>query len=600
MSTLQNPTSQTVRWRTFDQGAIGTLVAASEVDLSAGASRSYVHPKGAFYAEVRAAVGVTTPWTPVLAALAGPFTNTDTLAFDGHAIQRVTAAAPVRQLTPFQPSRHGFQFSNSWPRNVPHLTLDIGVHTRGLFDAGMGLCGGMVYAALDYFATGARPALAHPPGTGALFDFLCRRLTDSFGGLGGIARYLSLMHPTCTAVQRARTMVVDEWPQIRTRLDGGLPVPLALVLVESADAFDLGLNHQVLATGYELDGLALSLHLYDPNRPGRDDLRLTLDLGGVNGGNTQARLSADGCPVRAFFRTDYQPQTPPPAAQVPAGEPPLRPDLSRGGSGWVEGNGYLGLLQLGVPAADGRINGTVYGQALTGRWLGDEIEFVRTIAAGYDQVWRGRRHGDGAIAGDFVERRNGLIQPGIYAWRAHGSLALDGNGWAGDLALDRFFGNGDFSGRAYGQPVSGHWDAAAQCLSFVRELGAGYQQVWTASRTHGLDFDGRFQERVNGTLQARTYRWLGRWRTQAGDTVQVDNRLGRAIRVRLFAPDDAVRSASLCEGTVAAGGRRAFTIPLGLPLALTHVRVVVDGVGDLLAGYGDELDVRPDGTVRLA
>lgn len=82
--------------------------------------------------------------------------------------------------------------------------------------------------------------------------------------------------------------------------------------------------------------------------------------------------------------------------------------------------------------------------------------------------------------------------------------------------------------------------------------------------------------------------------------MQVNNLLGRTVRVRLFAPDDAARSVALCEDTIVAGSQRAFTIPLGLPLALTHVRVVVEGVGELFAGYGDDLDIRPNGTLMLA
>jgi len=508
MATLQNLSTRTARWRTFNQGSIGTLIAAAEVDLPPNGSQTYLHPRGAFFAEVREPAIVTLPSTPVLAPLAGPFTSTDTLAFDGHTIRQVTAAPPTVRTTTFVPSRHGFRFANAFPRNAPHLTLDIAGRTRGLFDAGMGLCGGMVYAALDYHATGARPAIARPPATGVLFDYLCRRLTDSFGGIGGVARYLHLMDPARTPQELAATMGATEWPTIQARIDAGTPVPLALVLVASTNPFDLGHNHQVLVTGYTLDGRRLALHLYDPNRPGVDDLRLTLDLGGVAGGTPDARLSIDGCVMRAFFRTAYSAASPPPATQVPAAPPPVRPDLSRGGSGWVEGNGHLGLLQLGVPAADGRVNGTVYGQALTGRWIGDEIEFVRQIDPNYDQVWHGRRRPDFSIAGHFIERRGGLIVPGTYAWRAHASIALDGNGWAGELGLDNLFGNGDFAGRAYGQPVQGHWDAAGQRLSFVRELGSGYRQEWTATRTHGLDFDGRFQERVNGALQPATYRWL--------------------------------------------------------------------------------------------
>ena len=599
MATLQNTSTRPARWRTFNQGSLSTLIAAAEIEVPAGGSTSYLHAQGAFNAEVREPELVTTPLTPVLAAVTGLFTNTDTLVFNGSGIVRAPAPLPVQRRTAFVPSRHGFLFSNGFPRNTPHFTLDIAGRTRGVFDAGMGLCGGMVYAALDYLATGARPGNTVPPATGPLFDFMCRRLVDSFGGRGGVARYLHLMHPSRTPQERARAMIVDEWPAIRASLDAGRPVPLALVLVESADPFLLGRNHQVLAHGYDLMGSALSLCLYDPNHPGRDDLRLRLDIGSVQV-PPNARLTVDGCAVLAFFRTEYRAVTPPPAAQVPVSSLPARPPLAQGGTGWVEGNGHVGLIQLSPPQAQGNFNGTLYGHALQGRWSGDELEFVRSISPGYDQVWSGRQRADGSLVGRFVERRNSLVQPGRYSWRAHSALLLDGNGWLGELALDSFFGNGDFAGRAYGAAVRGRWDASTQCLSFTRELGPGYQQLWTGTRGFGLDFTGEFQEQQQGVLQTPRYRWLARLRNAAGDRVCVLNHTGQAAAVRCFAPDDRARAVALLSFTVTAGGRLAFDIPLGLPLALTHVALVFGNGQEIAAGFGDDVVLRADGSLTLA
>lgn len=597
MATLLNQSLRAARWRTFNQGSIGTLIAAAELDLPPGGSIHYVHPQGAFNAEVREPVLLTTPATPVLASVVGPFTNIDTLVFNGRSIQRAPAAPAVTRTTAFRPSSHGFLFANAFPRNVPHLTLVIAGQTRGVFDAGMGLCGGMVYAALDYLATGARPGATHAPMTGALFDFLCQRLFNSFGGVGGVLSYLHWMHPSRTAHERARFMVVDQWPAIKASLDSGRPVPLALVLVASTDPFKLGSNHQVLACGYDLSGISLALHLYDPNLPGRDDLRLQLDL--APQGPANARLSADGCAVLAFFRTVYQAATPPAAASVPVSNPPLRRSLAQGGKGWVEGNGHLGLLNLAPPRADGGFNGTLYGNSLQGRWSGQELEFVRDISPGYDQVWSGRLRSDGSLAGNFIERRGGLIQTGNYTWRAHSALLLDGNGWMGELAPVVFFSNGDFTAQAYGASVRGRWDAAAARLSFTRELGPGYLQEWTGTRSFGLDFQGEFRERQQGTLQATRYRWVARLRTAARDSVRVLNHLGRPVAGRAFAPDDSARARPLLTLTVNAGAQEEFTVPLGLPLALSHVALVLDGGQGILAGYGDDVEVRANGSLSL-
>ena len=69
----------------------------------------------------------------------------------------------------------------------------------------------------------------------------------------------------------SRTVGV-QWPQIRADLDAGTPAALGLVTVASANPTDLGLNHQVLAYGYQQDGAAVTIAVYDPNSGPRDDV----------------------------------------------------------------------------------------------------------------------------------------------------------------------------------------------------------------------------------------------------------------------------------------------------------------------------------------
>jgi hypothetical protein len=598
MAFLQNQSPRTIRWRTFNYGAGNTLIGAAEGVLTPGAATPYTHPRGAFDIEIREPAAI--PFGRVITPASGPFTNTDTLTFTGQAVVRTGQPVRLAGDTGFRPSRHGFLFCNAFPRNLPHLTLDVLGTTRGVFDAGMGLCGGMVHAAIDYHGTLTRPAVAHVPATGALFDYLCRRLMDSFNVPGGVLRYLHLMSPQRTPAERARAMILDEWPRIRAFIDSGIPAPMALVLVESADWFDLGQNHQVLAYAYELLGNALTLHLYDPNHDpqtaGGDDLRLSLSLSGPNA-LTPVSAPWISRPVLAFFRTEYTRQLPPAAAQVPSSEPPQRPQLALGGRGWVEGNGHLGLIEFSPRRADGTFNGQVYGQPINGCWQGEQVEFTRTLGPNYTQVWSGRERSDGSLVGSFVERVAGGGPGPRYGWRAHAALMVDGNGWPGALTLDTFFGNGDFVGTVYGQPARGRWDAARQTLGFVRDGGAGYSQEWSATRSYGLDFDGTFQERVQGTLKPERYRWIGRLRQQLRDTVRLINRHTLAVSGRCYAPDDAVRAVPLMSFSLAPGEQKNLTIPLGLPLALTHMALVFDHGPTALAGYGDDLAVEFDGSV---
>jgi hypothetical protein len=112
----------------------------------------------------------------------------------------------------------------------------------------------------------------------------------------------------------------EEWPRIKAGLDRNRPVPLGLVRVASRNPWQLGFNHQVLAYGYELSQPArngggtrfqscppsneqLTIYVYDPNHPRRDDVTITLDgsaaeaCGGLH--------YSTGEPLRGFFRTRY-------------------------------------------------------------------------------------------------------------------------------------------------------------------------------------------------------------------------------------------------------------------------------------------------------
>ena len=66
----------------------------------------------------------------------------------------------------------------------------------------------------------------------------------------------------------------------------------------------------MLAYGYDLDGGTLRLRLYDPNRPGRDDVTLSLSLADPSRPTAITSWPSSG-PVYAFFRVDYTRANPP-------------------------------------------------------------------------------------------------------------------------------------------------------------------------------------------------------------------------------------------------------------------------------------------------
>lgn len=227
-------------------------------------------------------------------------------------------------MTAFLPSANGFRFPNRFPR-VPVRRIGIpGVVSVPIGEASNGLCGGMAFAARDYFEDRRPPPQdRNPPGEDSpLFRYIVDRLFDSFDLPVGPARYLELMNPTLPDGDgpllrfgigpqgRARRMITEEWPRIRDDVDGGHPSPLGLVRVKSWNPLDLKLNHQVLAYGYHLADGRLTLRIYDPNRPQDDAMTVSLRI--TDPGRPAAvRSTLPGRPVLSFFRVPYRFSKPP-------------------------------------------------------------------------------------------------------------------------------------------------------------------------------------------------------------------------------------------------------------------------------------------------
>ncbi len=190
----------------------------------------------------------------------------------------------------FRPSISGFRFRNSWPGD-PLRRIDLPIGTIPIGKASNGLCGGMAYAARDYFEAGVPiPATKRAPADrSVLRDFIIDRLIDSFDLPGGVAPYATLMSTRYPAddddllssvgavPSRAVVMTRRTWPQVKRTIDEGHPCPLGLVMVESDDLGDMKRHHQVVAYAYRIAGTVLTLWVYDPNQPLDDDVTIELD-----------------------------------------------------------------------------------------------------------------------------------------------------------------------------------------------------------------------------------------------------------------------------------------------------------------------------------
>ncbi len=237
----------------------------------------------------------------------------------------------------FLPSTSGFHFSNSSFPHVPDLKIDVLGQQIAIGDAANGLCGGMVFAARDYFEAGISiPPDTTNPSSGPLFDYIVRRLFDSFNLLlplpplpplpgifftptppfgPGPLTYMHLMNPALPDHEtvaskvgfayrgKAWIMINDEWPKIKADIDSGQLSPIALVEIKSLDPTQMGKNHQVLAYGYDLDGADLMIRLYDPNNPNDDTVTMSLSIAEPE--HTTSVTNSVVPTVWCFFRPIY-------------------------------------------------------------------------------------------------------------------------------------------------------------------------------------------------------------------------------------------------------------------------------------------------------
>ena len=184
---------------------------------------------------------------------------------------------PSNAVQGFLPSRHGFRFSNHWPKQ-PARTIGLGVASIPIGDTGRGLCGGMAFAARARFERGQdAPADTRPPTSGsALFREIVDRQFDSFGTLFTVPLRFWLASARSQGT-RDRETVKNAWPAIRAAIDRGEPPMVGLVRSSGWNPLRLGLGHQVVAYRYDESVTGITIGIYDPNHPGRDDVTVSVE-----------------------------------------------------------------------------------------------------------------------------------------------------------------------------------------------------------------------------------------------------------------------------------------------------------------------------------
>jgi hypothetical protein len=211
----------------------------------------------------------------------------------------------------FLPSTHAFHFANRWP---PGPTVRLGPldpRIIGVGDASTGLCGGMVYTVADLFAAGvAVPVDRDPPLNGSpRFRSIVRRQVQSLSWMTVPIRFwLRMALGGSLGGDRARSTLEREWPKARREIDAGRLVPIGLIRLSAIDPRKLTNNHQVVAYGYAEDGRGVTLRIYDPNWPDRDDVAVTIHLD--NALRPTSVSQSTGEPLLGWFALPYRQSEP--------------------------------------------------------------------------------------------------------------------------------------------------------------------------------------------------------------------------------------------------------------------------------------------------
>ena len=225
----------------------------------------------------------------------------------------------------FLASTDGFAFTNAWPKQ-PAVVLDTPFGTVDIGDASKGLCGGMAFAALDYWYADRTAPTARPAQGSPLYTFLVARIVDSWHVPAGVAQYFQWMNipdgdqgfkvlgqSVITQRGLAWRTLVQQWPMVKDDLDADRPSPLGLVTVKSSRIKDLGLNHQVVAYDYSSKNSVVTLDVYDPNSGQDDGVSISFDTRSPTRATTFTHNVDISHPIRGFFRTAYKPVAPPAA-----------------------------------------------------------------------------------------------------------------------------------------------------------------------------------------------------------------------------------------------------------------------------------------------
>ncbi|MBM3187359.1 MAG: hypothetical protein FJZ90_01395 [Chloroflexi bacterium] len=208
--------------------------------------------------------------------------------------------------TGFRAEDNGFRFVNYYD-----FAFEFDLPLIGPIDLGQviyGLCGGMCYAALDYFHAGL-PVLevsSQPEIGTALYAYLWARQLRSLSLPVVPLKIMEWMLRGDDDV--AHLTAKHEFSRVESRVARGNPA--VICVIRAGGLTNPTLNHQVVVVGYDLKEATgdLTLYLYDPNYPGRET-QIGMRLPSRRGQLTAQEVGlyqSTGEPLRGFFVLDYR------------------------------------------------------------------------------------------------------------------------------------------------------------------------------------------------------------------------------------------------------------------------------------------------------
>lgn len=260
----------------------------------------------------------------------------------------------------FEPAVHGFHHNNQFTNRVATIPGWGPIETHGR-------CGGMAYAALDYYFAGVPipgytsaqfSPLSVPPDGHWLADYIYQRLMHSFFTPSAV-RFpewtVHSDHSTWFFKGVTHWTKHEQFPLLRQRIDEGGPVVLGLV--GATNLGDVGnRNHQVVAYGYEWHTAGLmTVYVYDNNSP-EQEVTLT------SSADNPHFEASNGSPWRGFFVHAYEHVNPPvfTAQPAPRNRPVRYGDTIKVGHVWTGRSLHSHDLVYGHPEGSGQQQVTAF------------------------------------------------------------------------------------------------------------------------------------------------------------------------------------------------------------------------------------------------